>query len=204
VQNPESFGIAVVDTSGTVVSVEEKPANPRTNSALVGVYGFNQDIYSAVRAISPSKRGELEITDAIQLLIAQGSDVRTFNFAGWWFDTGNLQSWLSCNSAVLEDLNDNVRNGSNFTDSIISKKSVVAPDSTIKNCSIEDGVSIGSNCTLENLTIRNAIVLDNCTLTGPGTIENCAIGANSQISLKENLSIHGSFGDFTNFEVKSK
>ena len=106
VDNPSSFGIAVLDKSGVVVGLEEKPVNPLSDLALVGVYFFTSFIHEAVANISPSERGELEITDAIQWLINRGMVVEHEILEGWWIDTGKKDPLLECNRLVLANINE--------------------------------------------------------------------------------------------------
>ncbi|MHB8450826.1 MAG: glucose-1-phosphate thymidylyltransferase, partial [Mycobacteriales bacterium] len=104
VEDPTQFGVAELDMNGRVVGLEEKPAEPRSDLALVGVYMFGARIHEAVRAIEPSARGELEITHAIQWLIDAGCDVRPHLVTGYWKDTGRLDDMLDTNRKVLESL----------------------------------------------------------------------------------------------------
>ncbi|RDG30935.1 sugar phosphate nucleotidyltransferase, partial [Streptomyces corynorhini] len=97
VADPSAFGVAELDSSGRVVNLEEKPAEPRGDLALVGVYLFSPAVHEAVRAISPSARGELEITDAIQWLVDHGRSVRPTVISGYWKDTGNVTDMLEVN-----------------------------------------------------------------------------------------------------------
>jgi glucose-1-phosphate thymidylyltransferase len=108
VEQPQHFGVAVVE-DGTIVQVVEKPHDPPSDMALVGVYLFDGTVFEAVKAIGPSPRGELEITDAIQWLIDHGRTVVPFEVTGWWKDTGRLEDLLEANRIILEDLEHSVR-----------------------------------------------------------------------------------------------
>jgi glucose-1-phosphate thymidylyltransferase len=104
VSDPSAFGVAELDGSGRVVRIEEKPKNPVSDLAVVGVYLFTPVVHEAVRAIAPSPRGELEITDALQWLVDRGHTVRSTLVTGYWKDTGNVTDMLEVNRSVLEGL----------------------------------------------------------------------------------------------------
>ena len=102
VPDPREFGVAELDETGQVVGLEEKPQQPKSDLALVGVYMFTACVHEAVRNLKPSRRGELEITEAIQWLIDTGRKVASTTISGYWKDTGNVADMLEVNRLVLE------------------------------------------------------------------------------------------------------
>ena len=109
VADPQSYGIAELDGDGRVSRLVEKPAEPRSDLALVGVYLFTPAVFESVKAIKPSARGELEITDAIQHMVDRGLRVEPHVVTGWWKDTGKLEDMLEANRLVLSTLVGDVR-----------------------------------------------------------------------------------------------
>src|SRR5688572_27657269 len=108
VPDPENYGVAELDGGGKVAKLVEKPAKPESNLALVGVYMFTRSVFEAARAIEPSERNELEITDAIQYLVDAGLRVESHIVRGWWKDTGQVQDMLAANRLILDDIEERV------------------------------------------------------------------------------------------------
>src|SRR5437870_4681717 len=140
VKTPQEFGVAELD-GDRVVRLEEKPKQPRSDLALVGVYLFDRTIFEAVNAIEPSRRGELEITDAIQKLIDSGKRVRSHVIGGWWKDTGKVEDMLEGNRMMLGSLEPEVRG------------------SVDSHSAIEGRVSIGEGSVIERSTLRGPLGL---------------------------------------------
>jgi glucose-1-phosphate thymidylyltransferase len=168
VPDPHRFGIAELDATGHVVRLVEKPDDPPSDLALVGVYLFDRTIHDAVRAIKPSARGELEITDAIQWLVDEGFRVRQEILTGWWIDTGKLTPLLEANRLLLEKIETRIDGDVDAT-SVLDGRVVVEAGARIVNSTLRGPLVIG----------RNTLVAD--SFIGPFS----AIGAGCEVRLSE-------------------
>jgi glucose-1-phosphate thymidylyltransferase len=151
VPNPGDFGVAELN-GDHVVRLEEKPAQPRSDLALVGVYLFGPPVFDAVRAIQPSRRGELEITDAIQHLITSGKKVRSHVITGWWKDTGKVEDLLEANRIVLGGLEHKIE-GTVDAESKIEPPVWIAPGAVVERSILRGPLVIGRNA-----RIRGAVI----------------------------------------------
>lgn len=192
VARPWEFGVAELEGE-RVVRLEEKPKQPRSDLALVGVYLFTSAIFDAVRAIKPSPRGELEITDAIQHLITTGKNVRSHVITGWWKDTGRVEDLLEANRIVLADLVTRIE-GSIDKATAIEGHIVVGRGTVIERSRLRGPLVIGENALITDsyvgpftalsdgvklvkCEIEHSIVLDHSEIRGiPGRIESSLIG----------------------------
>ncbi len=148
VDDPQSYGIAELDGE-RIVRLVEKPKDPPSNLALVGVYLFSQAIFDAARALEPSWRGELEITEAIQGLIEAGRTVRSEVVSGWWKDTGQLADMLEANRLVLEEVETRVE-GEVDEDSRVEGRVVVEKGAVLKGSVVRGPAVIGAGARIEN------------------------------------------------------
>ncbi|HEY9855068.1 MAG TPA: glucose-1-phosphate thymidylyltransferase [Stenomitos sp.] len=180
VPNPNQFGVAVLE-GDQVVNLEEKPKEPKSDLALVGVYLFSQKIFPAVNAIQPSPRGELEITDAIQYLIDQGSEVRPHVITGWWKDTGKLSDMLEANRIMLDDIESDVQ-GELVGDCQIQGRVVIAPGARLENCIVRGPAIIGPNCRLTNTFVGPYTAIDHDVTITHAEIEHSIILSGSSIT----------------------
>jgi glucose-1-phosphate thymidylyltransferase len=150
VANPSAFGVAKVDAEGRVLQLVEKPQNPPSNLALVGIYLFSEVIHNAISCIQPSARGELEITDAIQYLIDSSKRVEAYQLEGWWLDTGKKDDLLEANRIILDTcLSSNILGNVDDKSQVIGRVQI-GQRSRVVNCTIRGPVTIGSDCHLEN------------------------------------------------------
>jgi glucose-1-phosphate thymidylyltransferase len=198
VAEPQFYGVAVLDDDGRVSRLVEKPADPPSNLALVGVYLFRPLIHEAVAAIEPSARGELEITDAISWLIARGADVRSRMVTGYWKDTGRLEDMLECNRKVLETLvarNDGtIDEESRITGRVVVEEGAVIERSTVRGPAIIGQgtrvvdsyigpfTSIYTDCLIDRTEIEHSIVLEQSTIREVARIEDSLIGKNVEVT----------------------
>src|SRR5438132_5696510 len=192
VQAPERFGVAEL-RDGQVIGLEEKPAKPKSDLALVGVYLFTPRIFEAVHAIKPSARGELEITDAIQWLMDHGATVKPHVIDGWWKDTGRLEDMLEANRIVLDGLEPRnegvvsadsqvigkvvIEAGAQIVNSVIRGPAIIGERSRIENSYVGPFTSIYYGVEIRNSEIEHSIVLENSKiLDAPVRIEDSLIG----------------------------
>ncbi|NIQ04829.1 MAG: glucose-1-phosphate thymidylyltransferase [Candidatus Korarchaeota archaeon] len=202
VENPGRFGVADLNQDGTIKQLIEKPEDPPSNLALVGIYFFNAQILKAVEHIDYSWRDELEITDAIQWLIDNGYEVRYTKVRGWWKDTGKPGDILEANRLILDSIEREIRgeeridNASRVAgrvqiadatviDSIIKGPVVIGKESKIENSYIGPYTSIGKNCTLENTEIADSIILDSCKIKDTGKIVESLLGQGVELIKKK-------------------
>ena len=153
VSNPSAFGVAKVDETGKVLYLVEKPKEPPSNLALVGIYFFAPTIHQAIASIQPSGRGELEITDAIQELINQNKAVEANKLLGWWLDTGKKDDLLEANRIILDTSLEIALLGEIDANSQVIGRVQIGQGSKIINSTIRGPVIIGENCHIENCFI---------------------------------------------------
>src|SRR5687768_594953 len=172
VEHPQHYGVAKLDDDGHIEQLVEKPKDPPSNLALVGIYMFDPNIFTAVNSIKPSWRGELEITDAIQWLVENGYTVSRYGHKGWWIDTGKSQDMLDANSKVLEEViaATAVRILGSIEDSQIDDRVLVAGTAEIRGSVLRGPAIIG-----ENTRIINSYVGPFTSIYSGVTIENCEI-----------------------------
>jgi glucose-1-phosphate thymidylyltransferase len=198
VPNPEQFGVAELSAAGKVERLVEKPQEPKSDLALVGVYMFDHHIFEAVHRIRPSARGELEITDAIQDLVESGFDVHPHIVRGWWKDTGKLEDMLEANRIVLEALEtrrqaplaDGSRiegrvelgEGVTIRESLIRGPVVIGDGVTIDHAFVGPYTAIGDGCTISRCELENSIVMAGSELRDvPLRIDGSLLGRNVRI-----------------------
>ncbi|MDC0202134.1 glucose-1-phosphate thymidylyltransferase [Candidatus Nitrosopelagicus sp.] len=200
VPNPERFGIADVKDN-KITKIIEKPKNPPTNLAVTGIYFLTTKIFDVFSRLKPSWRNELEITDALQMLLEENNIVNFEMITDYWKDTGTPDDIIHANGEVLKNMQSyflgTKQDGSELlgntmigTDSSISGTSkilgpcIIGKDCTIgENCTIGPNVSIGDNSKLTNCNIQNSIIMENCIIDSNLKIRNSILASNSSIRL---------------------
>lgn len=193
VENAQDYGVAELDDSGRIIRLVEKPANPPSDLALVGIYMFDASIMEAVKSIKPSWRGELEITDSIQWLVDQGMSVHPYIHRGWWIDTGQPGDMLEANDLVLEELDHRmdgyidrdskvgrrvtIEKGAEIINSVIRGPVIIGEETRIINSYIGPFTSIFHHGLVEESEIEHSVVLEYCRIRNIDTrIQDSLIG----------------------------
>lgn len=200
VKNPQHFGVAELN-GGKVVRLIEKPKDPPSDLALVGVYMFDRHIWEAIENIKPSWRNELEITDAIQYLIDHDHTVEPHVIEGWWKDTGKLEDMLEANRIVLESIEPRI-DGQVDENSQIDGRVVIAKGAKVINSHIRGPVIIGENTRIEDSfigpftsiyyeveveqsEIEHSIILEKSRIIGISRMDDSLIGKNVTVMRSE-------------------
>jgi glucose-1-phosphate thymidylyltransferase len=159
VADPRAFGVAVLDDQRAVLHLEEKPAQPRSDQAVIGIDILTPQIFEAIGHIRPSARGELEITDALMQLVHGGHRVHARALPGWWFDTGTFSALLEALPPVMDELA-----------ATAHERICISPDATVEDCTFEPPVYIGAGCRLRGCRLGPYVSCE-----GDCSLENCRL-----------------------------
>ncbi len=197
VDDPRQFGVAAVDATGNVTRLVEKPADPPSDLALVGVYLFDATIHEAVRSITPSARGELEITDAIQWLIANGHRVLHEVLEGWWIDTGKKDPLLDCNRLILETITARIDGtvdalsqvdgrviieaGAVLERSTVRGPAIIGANTRLVDTYVGPFTSIANDCEIVDAEIEHSVVLERSRIVGVHRIQDSLLGRDVEV-----------------------
>ena len=219
VDDPRAFGVAELDGSGSIVRLVEKPKDPPSDLALVGVYLFSPKIHRAIDSIAPSWRGELEITDAIQWLIDHGGRVSGEVLDCWWLDTGKKDDFLQANLTVLDDyLKRDIRgelvdsqvhgrvrleDGARIVNSVVRGPVAIGRDAEIRDSFIGPYTSIGHGSRIVGSSVEHSVILDRCEVIGISRLEDSLIGRDSRVVMggARNTALRLMIGDHCQIEV---
>ena len=223
VPDPQRFGVPVFNKKGELIGIEEKPENPKTEFAVTGIYFYDSHVFEAFEGkdqITPSKRGELEISDLHQYLLDHGYKIKTYNVTGWWKDTGKINDLLLAQRLILEkhhkfSINSKTKNtviegeveikkGCKIENSFIRGPLTIGENSKIISSYIGPFSSIGNNCTITKSEIENSIILDGSSIIDVNyRIDSSLIGKNSKITKKGKVpkSISMMVGDMADIQL---
>jgi len=205
VSDPQQFGIADVDEDGAVRRLVEKPDDPPSNLALIGVYVFSSRIFDAIERIEPSWRGELEITDAIQTLLEDGASIDSHVVEGWWKDTGKPKDILDANRLVLEgrpgSRTGTIKDGADVTGYVDLHESATIENGAVVRGPVSIGAdtvvradtyvgpytSIGPDSIIEHVHIENSVIIGDSEITADGKIVDSLIGRGASLESSSGL-----------------
>jgi glucose-1-phosphate thymidylyltransferase len=218
VDNPSRFGIADVK-NGQILKIMEKPKVPPTNLAVTGIYFLTPKIFDIIKELKPSWRNELEITDALQMLLEKGNEITYDTITDYWKDTGTPEDIINANKEILKNL-DSSFDGKKEENVLIEGNVIVGKDTIIKkNCQIIGPVIIGENCIFEENTIigpnvsigknskitkaviEDSIIMENCEIMTDVKIKNSIISSNSRIYQAENEEKELLLGEGTSIKI---
>jgi glucose-1-phosphate thymidylyltransferase len=198
VPDPQNYGVAELGSDGAVVRLVEKPPEPATDLALVGVYMFTPRIHEAARAIEPSPRGELEITDAIQWLVDNGKRVEPHVVRGWWKDTGRLDDMLEANRLILDtlvrridgELEDAqvdgrvvVEAGARLERATVRGPAIIGAGAVVRDAYVGPYTAVGRNCVIDGSEVEHSILLEGASVRNlDGRMESSLLGRDVAIS----------------------
>jgi glucose-1-phosphate thymidylyltransferase len=205
VDTPGQFGIADVTPDGTVRRLVEKPDDPPSRLALIGIYVFSPLIFDAIERIEPSWRGELEITDAIQVLLDGQRPIDSHVVEGWWKDTGKPEDILDANRLVLDDTQ-NDRAGTVEEGAEVTGNVTLAPSARIETGAVVRGpasiaadtvvghgtyvgpyTSIGPSCTIADAHLENSVAIGDNEISADEKLVDCLVGRGAEIRSAANL-----------------
>ena len=209
VNDPSRFGIAEIDSqTNEIKKITEKPKQPKSDLAVIGVYFLTPKIFSIIDNLKPSARGELEITEALQLMMDENGSLQYETVTGWWKDTGTPEDILHANQLVLDSIGKEnqfvIDKDATIKDNtVIGSNTNISSDSTIHgpviigiNCKIGPNVrlgpnvSVGNNSILKNCNIENSILMEDCKISANICLSNSIIANGSQIETNNEQSKH--------------
>ena len=218
VEDPTRFGVAKFDEKGRLVGLVEKPREPPSNYALVGVYFFKPVVFDVIRELKPSWRGELEITDALQLMLERGYRVGYSFVEGWWLDTGKKDDILYANALILDerarrDIQGEVVDsrvegrvavgrGTRVVNSTVRGPAVIGENCLIQDSFIGPYTSIGNGARVVNSSIEYSVVLENALIKDVERLEESLIGRGAKVVRNARRRVvRLSVGDYSEVEI---
>lgn len=218
VADPRAFGVGTM-LEGRLLRVDEKPAEPTSNLAVIGVYAFRSDVFEVIAGLSPSDRGELEIADAINGLIQGGLEVEAVVSDDYWVDTGKMEDMLEANRAVLASLDQGCENVSVPASCVATGLVRIGPNAVVTDCTLHGPVTIGEgarvtgstvgpdvaigpNCSVERSIIQNSIVMESTLIEDCPGIEDSMIGRFAEVR-RAPAGSRLVLGDHSRFELRT-
>jgi glucose-1-phosphate thymidylyltransferase len=197
VKDPERFGVPEIKNN-RIVGVQEKPKKPKSQFAVAGIYIYDKHIFEACKAIKPSGRGELEISDAHQYLIDKGFSVGFSEITGWWKDTGKPLDLLEANRLILDNITSSnqgsvdakssvagkviIEEGAKIVDSVVRGPAIIGKNCVIEESYIGPFTAVGNNTVIKKSEVEYSIILRDCKISDVGIrIEGSILGNEVEI-----------------------
>lgn len=202
VTDPRAFGVAEFNGKGELIRLVEKPSEPKSNLAMVGVYLFSPEIHKAISKLKPSSRGEYEITEAVNFLIKSKKKVLHQILKDWWLDTGKKDDILEANRVVLDDFlvkdikgevdqksrlmgRVEIREGAKVENSVIRGPVSIGEGCQVKNSFIGPFTSIGAGSRIVDSSVEYSVIMDNCHIYGIDCLKDSLIGKGAEVKRVE-------------------
>ena len=217
VDDPTRFGVAKFDERGKLVGLVEKPKVPPSKYALVGVYFFKPVVFEIIKELKPSWRGELEMTDALQIMLERSYKVGYSLVEGWWLDTGKKDDILYANALILDerakrDIRGEIVNsrvdgrvvvgrGTKVVNSVIRGPTVIGENCLIQDSFIGPYTSVGDGAQIINSSIEYSVVLENAIIKGVERLEESLVGRNAKIIKNTRKTVRLNIGDYSELEI---
>lgn len=217
VEDPTRFGVAKFDESGRLVGLVEKPKVPPSKYALVGVYFFKPVVFDIIRELRPSWRGELEITDALQLMLEKGYRLGHSYVEGWWLDTGKKDDILQSNALILDERAKaeirgevvssriegrvTIERGARVVNSMVRGPAIIGENCLIEDSFIGPYTSVGNGAQIINSSVEYSVVLENALIKDVERLEESLIGRNAKVLRNAKRVIKLNIGDYSEVEI---
>ena len=198
VEDPTRFGVAVFDGGGRLAGFVEKPREPPSRYALVGLYFFTPAVFDYVKRLKPSWRGEYEITDALDLMIREGRRVEYAVHDGWWIDVGKKDDVLEANALLLDeharrDVRGVVENskvegrvvveeGAVVKNSVVRGPVVIGKGAVVEDSFIGPYTSVGDGCVVRRSAVEHSVLMEGCVVEGVARLEESIVGRKARVA----------------------
>ncbi|MEM0277908.1 glucose-1-phosphate thymidylyltransferase [Pyrobaculum sp.] len=217
VEDPARFGVAIFDGGGRLAGFVEKPKEPPSRYALVGLYFFTPAVFDYVKRLRPSWRGEYEITDALDLMIREGHRVEYAVHEGWWIDVGKKDDVLEANALLLDeharrDIRGVVENskvegrvvveeGAVVRNSVVRGPAVIGKGAVVEDSFVGPYTSVGDGCVVRRSAVEHSVLMEGCVVEGVGRLEESIVGRRARVAARDGRAVRLHISDYSVVEL---